>query len=112
VLIVLSCIALIYPFCNKFLLTISSFFTASRPLSTSSNASTASAAATAKKHRSRSIFGAFLSSKPTTLQNTDEQGDILNEISRDSFSWDSGDDAVEGGQWKKKLAEDEVRSYV
>lgn len=59
-----------------------------------------------KKSRSRSIFGVFLSSSKAPV--VDEQGDILNEISRDSFAWDSGE-GVEGGQWKKKLAQDEVR---
>lgn len=59
-----------------------------------------------KKSRSRSIFGVFLSSSPKPA--VDEQGDILNEISRDSFAWDSGE-GVEGGQWKKKLAQDEAQ---
>lgn len=61
-----------------------------------------------KKSRSRSIFGVFLSSPKPAV---DEQGDILNEISRDSFAWDSGE-GVEGGQWKKKLAQDEVITYI
>ena len=55
------------------------------------------------KNRNRSIFGVF--TKSTSEPPADERGDILNELARDSLSWEG--DAQGSGQWRKRLQQEE-----
>lgn len=59
------------------------------------------------KNRNRSIFGAFMKTeKAPEPTPQDEEGDIIDELSRDSMSWEGGDHG--GGNWRRRLEQEEA----